>query len=146
LAYACDLRIAAESSKFLMAFANVGLTADSGASWTLSRLIGYGRAMEMMLLAKPVDAERALAIGMVTEVVPDDQVLERARELAGRMAAGPTTAYATIKRGLLTGAGSDLAEALAAEDQGQSALGHTADHREAVEAFVGKRPARFTGR
>jgi 2-(1,2-epoxy-1,2-dihydrophenyl)acetyl-CoA isomerase len=146
LAYACDLRIAAESSKFLMAFANVGLSADSGASWTLSRLIGYGRAMEMMLLAKPVDAQRALAIGMVTEVVADDQVLVRARELAGRMAAGPTTAYGTIKRALLTGAGSELAAALAAEDRAQSTLGQTADHREAVEAFVAKRPARFTGR
>ncbi len=65
-AYACDLRIAAESAKFLMAFATIGLTADSGASWTLPRLIGYGRAMELMLLAKPVPAPRALEIGMVT--------------------------------------------------------------------------------
>lgn len=146
LSYACDLRIASESSKFLMAFANVGLSADSGASWTLPRLIGYGRAMEMTLLAKPVGAEQALAMGMVTEVVPDETVLDRARELAGRMAAGPTTAYAMIKRSLLAAAGSDLAEALAVEDRAQTALGHTADHSEAVEAFLAKRPAQFIGR
>jgi 2-(1,2-epoxy-1,2-dihydrophenyl)acetyl-CoA isomerase len=145
-AYACDLRVAAESAKFLMAFANVGLTADSGASWTLPRLIGYGRAMEMMLLAKPVTARRALEIGMVTEVVADDDVLRTARELATRMAAGPTTAYATIKAALLTAASADLPEALVNEGKGQQYAGATADHREAVEAFVAKRPPVFTGR
>ena len=146
LAYACDLRIVASSAKFLMAFANVGLTADSGASWTLPRLIGYGRAMSMMLLATPVDAEEALRIGMVTQVVADGEALSTARELAGRMAAGPTTAYAKIKEALLTGAAGDLPSALAEEGRGQHQLGHTADHREAVEAFVAKRPPVFTGR
>lgn len=145
-AYACDLRIAGSSTKFLMAFANVGLTADSGASWTLSRLIGYGRAMEMMLLAKPVTAQRALEIGMVTEVVADEDVLSTARDLAARMAAGPTTAYATIKNALLTAASSDLPSALANEGKGQEHAGGTADHVEAVEAFVAKRPPVFTGR
>lgn len=144
-AYACDLRIAAESAKFLMAFANVGLSADSGGSWTLPRLIGYGRAMEMMLLAKPVTARRALEIGMVTEVVADDAVLATAQELAGRMAAGPTTAYATIKRTMLIAGGGSLEDALAAELDGQTAAGKTADHREAVAAFVAKRPPSFTG-
>lgn len=145
-AYAADLRVAAESAKFLMAFANVGLSADSGGSWTLPRLIGYGRAMEMMLLAKPVDAARALEIGMVTQVVPDGDVLSTAQALAGRLAAGPTTAYARIKRSLLTAAGADLATALAEESVGQAAVGATADHREAVEAFIAKRPAAFTGK
>jgi 2-(1,2-epoxy-1,2-dihydrophenyl)acetyl-CoA isomerase len=146
LAYACDLRVAAASAKFLMAFANVGLTADSGASWTLPRLIGYGRAMEMMLLAKPVDAGEALRIGMVTEVVPDEQVLPTALALAGRLAAGPTTAYGLIKRALLDAAGADLPTALANESAGQSKAGGTADHTEAVAAFVAKRPPMFTGR
>ena len=145
-AYACDLRISASSAKFLMAFANVGLTADSGASWTLSRLIGYGRAMEMMLLAKPVTAQRALEIGMVTEVVADEEVLSTAQQLAARMAAGPTTAYATIKEALLTAASADLPSALANEGKGQQRAGSTADHVEAVEAFVAKRPPAFTGR
>lgn len=144
--YACDLRIAAESSKFLMAFANVGLTADSGASWTLPRLIGYGRAMEMMLLAKPVTARRALEIGMVTEVVADEEVLRSAQALAERMAAGPTTAYGTIKAALRVAAAADLPTALVNEGKGQEFAGSTADHRESVEAFVAKRPPVFTGR
>jgi 2-(1,2-epoxy-1,2-dihydrophenyl)acetyl-CoA isomerase len=145
-AYACDLRIAAGSAKFLMAFANVGLTADSGASWTLPRLIGYGRAMEMMLLAAPVTAEQALAIGMVTQVVADDAVLSTAQALAARMAAGPTTAYAKIKEALLAGAGGTLEAALAVEARTQAEAGATADHTEAVDAFVAKRTPAFTGR
>jgi 2-(1,2-epoxy-1,2-dihydrophenyl)acetyl-CoA isomerase len=144
-AYAADLRIAGTSTKFLMAFANVGLSADSGGSWTLPRLIGYGRAMEMMLLAKPVDARRALEVGMVTEVVADEDVLRTAQELAGRMAAGPTTAYARIKAAMLVAAGADLEAALAEESRGQAAAGATDDHREAVDAFVAKRKATFAG-
>ena len=144
-AYACDLRVTAESAKFLMAFASIGLTADSGASWTLPRLIGYGRAMELMLLAQPVTAARALEIGMVSQVVADDAVLTTAQELATRMAAGPTTGYAKIKEALLVAAGADLARALENEGDGQNLLGATADHREAVDAFVAKRKPTFTG-
>ncbi|WP_424184365.1 enoyl-CoA hydratase-related protein [Actinokineospora sp. G85] len=145
-AYACDLRIAADSARFLMAFANVGLTADSGAAWTLPRLIGYGRAMEMMLLAKPVTAEEALRIGMVGQVLPAAEVLPAARAVAARMAAGPTTAYAMIKEAMLASAGGTLGEGLAAEGRTQAHAGGTADHREAVEAFVAKREPRFAGR
>jgi 2-(1,2-epoxy-1,2-dihydrophenyl)acetyl-CoA isomerase len=145
-AYAADLRIAGTSAKFLMAFASIGLSADSGGSWTLPRLIGYGRAMEMMLLATPVDAERALAIGMVNQVVPTEDVLTTAQELAARMAAGPTTAYARIKAAMLTAAGVDLDTALAEESAGQAAAGATEDHRAAVESFVAKRPPSFTGK
>ena len=145
-AYAADLRVAGRSAKFLMAFASIGLSADSGGSWTLPRLIGYGRAMEMMLLATPVDAERALAIGMVNQVVADEDVLSTATELATRMAAGPTTAYARIKAAMLTAAGTDIDGALAEESAGQAAAGATADHKAAVEAFVAKRPPTFTGR
>ncbi|RKT52637.1 enoyl-CoA hydratase-related protein [Saccharothrix australiensis] len=144
LAYACDLRVAAASAKFLMAFANVGLTADSGASWTLPRLIGHGRAMQLMLLAEPVGAEEALRIGMVTQVVPDGEALAQAQALARRLAAGPTTAYAKIKEALAFSGG--LAAALEVEARTQAEAGATADHREAVAAFVAKRPARFTGR
>ncbi|MEV0681003.1 enoyl-CoA hydratase-related protein [Actinosynnema sp. NPDC050436] len=144
LAYACDLRIAARSAKFLMAFANVGLTADSGASWTLPRLIGHGRAMEMMLLAQPVAAEEALRIGMVNQVVPDGEALATALELARRLAAGPTTAYAKIKEAMAFSG--ELAAALDVEARTQAEAGATADHREAVAAFVAKRPAEFTGR
>ncbi|OLF15589.1 enoyl-CoA hydratase-related protein [Actinophytocola xanthii] len=143
-AYACDLRVAAPSAKFLMAFATIGLTADSGASWTLPRLVGYGRAMELMLLANPVTAEQALAVGMITQVA--DDALATAHELAARMATGPTTGYGKIKEALLVGAGADLESALACEGAGQNLLGGTSDHREAVDAFVAKREPTFTGR
>ncbi|MFI9011318.1 enoyl-CoA hydratase-related protein [Actinosynnema sp. NPDC053489] len=144
LAYACDLRVAGEGAKFLMAFANVGLTADSGASWTLPRLIGHGRAMEMMLLAQPVGAEEALRIGMVGQVVPDGEVLSTALALARQLAAGPTTAYAKIKEALAFSG--ELAAALEVEARTQAEAGATADHREAVAAFVAKRKPTFTGR
>jgi 2-(1,2-epoxy-1,2-dihydrophenyl)acetyl-CoA isomerase len=146
LAYASDLRIAARSAKFLMAFANVALTADSGASWTLPRLVGYGRAMEMLLLAQPVEAEEALRIGLVNRVVPDGDALAEAQALATRMAAGPTTAYAKIKQAMLAAASAELDGALAVEATTQAEAGRTADHHEAVEAFVAKRPPSFTGR
>ncbi|MER2093183.1 MAG: enoyl-CoA hydratase [Saccharopolyspora rectivirgula] len=145
LAFACDLRIASDNAKFLMAFANVALSADSGASWTLPRLIGYGRAMEMMLLAEPVDAQEALRIGLVNRVVPAGQAVEAASELASRMAVGPTSAYARIKETMLAAAAEGLAEALAVEAGAQAEAGQTTDHREAVQAFVEKRTPRFTG-
>ncbi|MBA0128000.1 enoyl-CoA hydratase/isomerase family protein [Haloechinothrix sp. YIM 98757] len=144
-AYAADLRIAATSSNFLMAFANVGLGPDSGASWTLQRLIGYGRALELMLLARKVPAEEALRIGLVSEVVSDGEATERAQQLAARLAAGPAVAYRKIKEGLSRAAESTFGEALATEEAAQAELGRTADHREAVEAFVAKREPTFTG-
>ena len=146
LAFACDLRVVAESAKFLLAFAGVGLSADTGASWMLPRLVGYGRAMEMMLLGQPVSAAEALRIGMVNRVVPDGTALDAATELAATMAAGPTTAYARIKEAMLAAGGADLEHALSTESRTQSELAQTADHREAVQAFVTKRPPSFTGR
>ncbi|PRX44259.1 2-(1,2-epoxy-1,2-dihydrophenyl)acetyl-CoA isomerase [Prauserella shujinwangii] len=145
-AYAADLRIAASSANFMMAFANVGLGPDSGASWTLQRLIGYGRAAELMLLARTVDSTEALRIGLVSEVVTDEELPTRAHALAARLAAGPTVAYAKIKGTLTTAAESTLEEALAAEEAAQAALGATADHTEAVEAFVAKRKPDFSGK
>ncbi|MBB4686099.1 enoyl-CoA hydratase-related protein [Amycolatopsis jiangsuensis] len=146
LAYACDLRIAAESSSFLMAFANVGLGPDSGASWTLQRLIGLGRASELMLLGRKVDSAEALRIGIVGEVVPDEELTARVQAAATKLAAGPTVAYSKIKHVLAVAAQSSLDEALEAEDAAQGALGKTADHGEAVEAFVTKRKPDFQGK
>jgi 2-(1,2-epoxy-1,2-dihydrophenyl)acetyl-CoA isomerase len=146
LAFACDLRIAAESAKFILAFAGVGLSADTAASWTLPRLVGYGRAMEMMLLGEPVTAPNALTIGMVNRVVPDGAALTEATALASRLAAGPTTAYAKIKEALLVGASGNVDDALATEARTQAELGATTDHLEAVQAFIAKRKPSFTGR
>lgn len=147
-AYAADLRIAASSANFLMAFANVGLGPDSGASWTLQRLVGHGRASELMLLARTVQADEALRLGLVSEVVEvvdGSELADRAHAIAAKLAAGPTVAYAKIKNVLATAAEGTLDEALAAEDAAQTALGATADHKEAVEAFVAKRTPNFTG-
>lgn len=145
LAYAGDLRIAGSSAGFSMAFAGVGLGPDSGASWTLQRLIGHGRATELMLLGRKVTSEEALRIGLVSEVVADEELATRAHELAASLAAGPTVAYSRIKQVLRIAAEGTLEQALSAEDDAQTALGATADHTEAVQAFVAKRQPDFTG-
>jgi 2-(1,2-epoxy-1,2-dihydrophenyl)acetyl-CoA isomerase len=146
LALACDFRIAAEDAGFLMAFARVGLGPDSGSSWTLQRLVGLGRATAMLLLAEPVTAQQALEMGLVNVVVPGTDLLATATELAGRLAAGPTAAYAAIKQTIAFSASHDLADSLAREAETQARCGATEDHRNAVEAFLAKQQAVFTGR
>lgn len=144
LALLCDLRIGGPSTGFLMAFANVGLAADTAVSWTLPRLVGHARAAELLLLAEPVRADEAYQWGLLTRLAAsDDAVLPDARELATRLAQGPTTAYAQIKRELSDAGG--LAEALAVEADAQAICGATTDHRDATAAFVAKRTPTFTG-
>jgi 2-(1,2-epoxy-1,2-dihydrophenyl)acetyl-CoA isomerase len=145
LAFACDFRIAADTSSFLMAFARVGLGPDTGASWTLARLVGHGRALAMLMLAEPVSASQALEMGLVNGVVPAADLPGAAHELAARLAAGPTLAYAGIKEALMSAATSDLAAALEKEAQVQARCGATDDHRNAVEAFLAKQTPTFTG-
>jgi 2-(1,2-epoxy-1,2-dihydrophenyl)acetyl-CoA isomerase len=145
LAFACDLRLAADSAAFLMAFSKVGLGPDSGASWTLPRLIGHGRATAMLMLAEPVAAPQALEMGLVNAVVPAADLPAVAAELAARLAAGPTAAYAAIKRTLAAAATSDLPTALEAEATAQAECGATVDHRAATEAFLAKQPVTFLG-
>jgi 2-(1,2-epoxy-1,2-dihydrophenyl)acetyl-CoA isomerase len=146
LAFACDLRIAARSATFSMAFAGVALSADSGASFMLPRLIGHGRASRMMLLGEKVDADEALRIGLVDLVVDDAELPSAAGTLAARLAAGPTRAYGWIKASLQHAAGADLQDTLAFEDRAQAECFASPDHREAINAFVEKRSPRFTGR
>ena len=143
LAFASDLRIAGKSATFSMAFAGVALSADTGASFLLPRLIGHGRASWMMLLGEKVDAAEALRIGMVDEVVSDGELAGRAAALAAGLAAGPTRAYGWIKASLHHAAGSSLESALAFEDRAQAACFADADHREAIRAFVEKRAPVF---
>jgi 2-(1,2-epoxy-1,2-dihydrophenyl)acetyl-CoA isomerase len=143
--FACDFRIVAESAKFLLAFANVGLGLDSGVSWTLPRLIGAGRATELALLAQPITAQVADSFGLVTKLVPTDQVLPTAQELAAQLAAGPTAAYAAIKQALHYGASHTLEASLDNEAVHQAVAGATDDHRAAVAAFVNKETATFVG-
>jgi 2-(1,2-epoxy-1,2-dihydrophenyl)acetyl-CoA isomerase len=146
LAFACDLRIAADDASFLMAFAKVGLGPDSGASWTLPRLIGAGRAAAMLMLAEPVAAAQALEMGLVSMVVPAADLLSTATALAARLAAGPTAAFAAIKATIAYGGSHSLVESLANEAKAQAVCGQTDDHSSAVAAFLDKRPATFTGR
>jgi 2-(1,2-epoxy-1,2-dihydrophenyl)acetyl-CoA isomerase len=145
IAFACDFRIAAKKAGFLLAFANVGLTLDSGVSWTLPRLIGTARATALALLAEPVTADAALEMGLVNAVVEPDHVLPAAQELAARLAAGPTAAYAAIKSSIAFAATATLTQALAKEAELQAAMGATDDHRNATAAFVAKQQPVFTG-
>jgi 2-(1,2-epoxy-1,2-dihydrophenyl)acetyl-CoA isomerase len=146
LTFACDFRIAAKTAGFLLAFANVGLTLDSGVSWTLPRLIGAARATSLAILAEPIAAEAALEMGLVNAVVEPERLLPAAQALAARLAAGPTAAYAAIKASIAFAASSTLAESLAKEAELQTAMGQTADHRTSTAAFVAKQKPVFTGR
>jgi 2-(1,2-epoxy-1,2-dihydrophenyl)acetyl-CoA isomerase len=146
LAFACDLIIAGEKASFLMAFTKVGLGPDSGASWTLPRLVGRAKAAEMLLLAEPVRAEQALEIGLVNQVVPGDQLESVARALAGRLATGPTIAYGAVKAALDHAATHDLVSALEREAELQDACAKTSDHRTATAAFLKKEQPGFEGR
>jgi 2-(1,2-epoxy-1,2-dihydrophenyl)acetyl-CoA isomerase len=147
LALLADFRIGGPRTTFLMAFANVGLAGDTGISWSLPRIVGHARALELLLLAEPVRAEQSFAYGMLSRLLDDDeQVLPAAQELAARLAAGPTVAYGAIKRELSIGDAGTLSDALAAEAQAQAICGGTADHRNAVTAFVAKQKPEFEGR
>lgn len=144
-AFACDFRVVAVTARFSMAFAAVGLAADSGSSWTLPRLVGIARAKELLLLPETITAARALELGLATEVVEDEAVADSARALAVRLAAGPTVAYGAIRRSLAFSAGHGLDASLDFERQMMELTGSTDDHRRAVEAFLGRAPPTFTG-
>jgi 2-(1,2-epoxy-1,2-dihydrophenyl)acetyl-CoA isomerase len=147
LSLLADFRIGGPKTAFLMAFANVGLAGDTGVSWSLPRIVGHARALELLLLAEPVRSADAVRMGLLSRLVEDDeQVLPTAQELAARLAAGPTVAYGAIKRELSIGDAGTLSDALAAEAQAQTICGATADHRNAVDAFVAKEKPRFEGK
>ncbi|MGH3277473.1 MAG: enoyl-CoA hydratase-related protein [Streptosporangiaceae bacterium] len=146
LAFACDFRIAARRASFLLAFARIGLGADTGASWTLQRLAGTARAAELLMLAEPVTADRALELGLLTSVVADEELPAAAGAFAARLAAGPTRAYAAIKESLYYAAGHPLPEALRREAELQEELGQTRDHQSATQAFLRKEQPVFEGR
>jgi len=147
LAFLADFRIGGPKTGFLMAFANVGLAADTGSSWTLPRLVGHAKATELLMLAQPIDAAEAHRIGLLTTLVDDDEaVLGAAQELAAKLAAGPTVAYGQIKRELMAAATATLPVLLEVEADAQQICGATGDHRDSVAAFVAKRQPTFQGR
>jgi 2-(1,2-epoxy-1,2-dihydrophenyl)acetyl-CoA isomerase len=146
IALAGDLRVAAAGAKFTTAFAGVGLSSDSALASRLVHCVGGSRAAELLLLPEPFTAETAGQWGLVHRVVPAEDVLAESQALAARLAAGPTLAYRAMKTVLATAATDSLQDTLALEATLQTQLGASADHREAVEAFLAKRPAEFTGR
>jgi enoyl-CoA hydratase/carnithine racemase len=147
IALASDLRVMAETAKFAFLFTKVGLTgADMGAAWLLPRVVGAGRASEMLLLGDPVDARTALAAGLANRVVPADRVLEEALAIARRLAAGPTLALSMTKRLLVHEAAMDLAGAIEAEAIAQAYLLRARDHAAFYEAYAAGRTPTFEGR
>jgi len=146
LACACDFRIGAQGARWTTAFTGIGLTADSGLSFTLPRLVGAAKAMALLLLAEPFTTDQAFEMGLLTAVVPQERVLPAAQELAARLAAGPTVAYAAVKRCLHVAATSTLEQALAEEDRQQTLAGRSSDHAAAVRSFLDKQVPVFQGR
>jgi len=145
IAAACDIRIAAESAKIAFLFTKVGLSgADMGAAWLLPRIVGYGRASEMLLTGDFIDAKRAYEIGLYNRVVPQAQVLPEARAVAEKLARGPTEALGVTKQALESEAILDLEAALAYEAEVQAQLMQGSNFREAHSAFQAKREPKFT--
>lgn len=145
LALGGDLRVAAAGAKFTTAFVGVGLGSDSALASRLVHCVGGSRAAELLLFPTPFTAEQAAEWGIVHRVVPADEVLATAQALAGQLATGPTAAYRAVKEVLATAATDSLETTLAHEARLQAQLGHTHDHSEAVEAFLGKRKPSFRG-
>ncbi len=146
IALACDLRLIADTAVLHVAFPGVGLSLDSGLSWTLPRLVGYGKALELALVPRPIHAAEALELGLVAEVVPAADLADRADALARQLSAGPTIAYGAIKQALAYSAAHGLADSLDVEAAMQTVAGVTRDHADAVQAFLEKRSPRFSGR
>lgn len=143
LALACDLRVAAADARLGAAFARRGLIPDCGMSYTLPRLIGQARAFELAALGGELDAATALQWGMLNRVVPADELLQAAQNLAAELARGPALAISLIKRSLEFSHHATLAEMLAYEAMAQQAASTHPDFAEGVAAFREKRPARF---
>jgi 2-(1,2-epoxy-1,2-dihydrophenyl)acetyl-CoA isomerase len=143
IALACDLRVMADTSFFLSAFTGLALIPDTGTTWLLPHHLGLSRAVELTFSNRRLPATEAAGLGLTNDVVPVDEVVERAMELAGTLAAGPTAAYVATRRLLLAATDSDPRGALAEERRVQGDLGTSADHLEGMRAFLEKRAARF---
>jgi 2-(1,2-epoxy-1,2-dihydrophenyl)acetyl-CoA isomerase len=145
LAFACDLRVAAEDASFSLAFGRIGLVPDSGATWFLPRLLGPAKAAELALLGESLSAVDAERFGLVSRIVPADELAGVARDIAIRLAGLAPRALALTKRALDRAWETDLETALEDEAWRQGIAGATTDHAEGLAAFVEKRPPRFTG-
>ena len=145
-AFAADLRIIVDTGGFNLAFAGIALSCDSGASWTLPRLIGTAKAKELLMFPRTVPATEALELGMVNRVVSAGELHAVIGELARTLAAGPTLAYGSIRRSVAFSAGHGLSESLAQEADQMALTGGSQDHAAAVAAFIAKEKPTFRGR
>jgi 2-(1,2-epoxy-1,2-dihydrophenyl)acetyl-CoA isomerase len=146
LAFACDLRIVADTAGFNLAFANIALSCDTGSSFTLQRLVGRAKAIELLYLPRTVAADEALTLGLATRVVPAGELAEVVADLAARLAAGPTVALGALRLSVTFAADHTLMEALEFESAQMTRTGQTADHAAAVDAFLAKETPVFEGR
>lgn len=145
LACMCDIRIAAQSARFAESFVKLGIVPGDGGAWLLPRVIGFSRATELALTGDMLSAEEALACGLVSRVVPDDQLLAAAQQVADKIAANPPHAVRMTKRLLREGQTASLANLLEMSAAMQALAHATADNDEAINAFLEKRAPQFSG-
>ncbi|WP_330256018.1 enoyl-CoA hydratase-related protein [Nocardia sp. NBC_00565] len=146
IAFSADFRVLGRSAYFRLAFSGIGLSCDNGTSWTLPRLVGHAKAIELLMLPRAIDAEAALELGLATKVVDDEELDETVTALARILADGPTLAYGATKEAVGFAAGHTLMDALEHEFEGINLTGASHDHRDAVAAFLDKRQPTFGGR
>ena len=146
LACACDLRYAGQRAKFNVAFRNAGLSGDFGGTWTLPRIVGAAKARELYLLSPRFDAEEAARIGLVSKVLPDEELMTHVRAVADDLAGAAPIALQLMKRNLLDGPRLSFSEQLDREAERHIAATMTEDHLEATSAFLQKRKPVFKGR
>ena len=146
LAFAADFRVLVDSAGYNTSFAGIALSCDTGSSWTLPRLVGRAKAMELLYFPRTITAEEALELGLATRVVPAADFAAAVAELAGRLASGPTVAFGSIRQAVAYAASHPLEESLAFEAEKMALTGGTEDHRAAVDAFVAKEKPVFHGR
>ncbi len=146
LACMCDIRVAGESARFAESFVKVGLVPGDGGAWLLPRIVGFSKACEMALTGDMIDAREALACGLVSRVVADEDLLATAHQTATKIAANPVQAVRMTKRLLREGQTTTLANLLELSAAMQALAHATADHEEAVAAFVERRSPNFSGR
>jgi 2-(1,2-epoxy-1,2-dihydrophenyl)acetyl-CoA isomerase len=146
LAFASDFRVVADTAGFNLAFTGIALSCDTGISWTLPRIVGRAKALELLYFPRTIPAAEALDLGLATSVVPAADVEQEATALAQRLAAGPTLAYGAVRRSVEHSAGHDLDSSLEFEAQMMARTGATQDHRRAVASFVAKEKPVFEGR
>ena len=146
LALLGDISIAARSSYMLLAFVNIGLVPDAGATWLVAKAVGRTKALELALLGERITAEKAVEMGLVTRWAEDGAVLGEAQRIARKLATGPAVAIGLIRKQVAAALNQTLGESLATERANQTRAGFTEDLKEAVAAFAEKRPPVFKGK